>query len=67
MSGGDSSIIIIDSRTPTWIKRSGLIPGAVNIPFTKSSDSADTLKIIEDEFDILTGETFTFQKMLKLS
>ncbi len=60
MSEGDSSIIIIDSRTPAWIKRSGLIPGAVSIPFTKFSESADTLEIMEDDFDVIPGETFNF-------
>ncbi len=60
MSEGDSSIIIIDSRTPAWVKRSGLIPGAVNIPFTKFAESADTLEIMEDEFDVIPGETFNF-------
>ena len=60
MSEGDSSIILIDSRTPTWVKLSGMIPGAVNIPFTRFSDSAETLEIMEDEFDVSTGETFNF-------
>lgn len=32
--GLDSSILVIDSREPDWIQRSGLIPGAVNIPWT---------------------------------
>jgi len=60
MSVGDSSIIIIDSRTPAWVKRSGMIPGAVNIPFTQFSDDAVTLEIMEDEFDVIPGETFNF-------
>jgi len=60
MSEGDSSIIIIDSRTPAWVERSGMIPGAVNIPFTKFSDSADTLEIMEEDFDVMPGETFNF-------
>lgn len=60
ISAGDSSIIIIDSRTPAWVKRSGLIPGAVNIPFTKFAESSDTLEIMEDDFDVIPGETFNF-------
>ncbi len=60
MSVGDSSILIIDSRTPAWVKRSGMIPGAVNIPFTKFSDDAVTLEIMEDDFDVIPGETFNF-------
>jgi len=60
MSDGDDSIIIIDSRTPAWVKRSGMIPGAVNIPFTKFRESSDTLEIMEDEFNVIPGETFNF-------
>lgn len=60
MSEGDDSIIIIDSRTPAWVKRSGMIPGAVNIPFTKFRESSDTLEIMEDEFNVIPGETFNF-------
>ena len=33
MSAGDESILVIDSRTPDWVKK-GTIPGAVNIPWT---------------------------------
>jgi rhodanese-related sulfurtransferase len=59
-SAGDTGILIIDSRTLDWVKRSGLIPGAVNIPFTKFSSSDSTLEIMEDQFDVLAGETFDF-------
>ena len=31
---GDDAILIIDSRTPNWVEM-GIIPGAVNIPWTK--------------------------------
>ncbi|MEW5944197.1 MAG: rhodanese-like domain-containing protein [Pseudomonadota bacterium] len=37
MSDGDKSILVVDSRTPDWVKK-GTIPGAVNIPW-------DTLNI----------------------
>ncbi len=60
MSEGDDSVIIIDSRTPAWVKRSGMIPGAVNIPFTKFKEAEDTLEIMEDQFDVIPGETFDF-------
>ena len=33
MSGGDDSIVLIDSRTPDWVAK-GTIPSAVNIPWT---------------------------------
>ena len=60
MSDGDDSIIIIDSRTPAWVKISGMIPGAVNIPFTQFKEAAETLEIVEDQFDVIPGETFDF-------
>ncbi len=60
MSEGDESIIIIDSRTPAWVERSGMIPGAVNIPFTQFKETASTLEIMEDQFEVITGETFDF-------
>jgi rhodanese-related sulfurtransferase len=47
-AGRDSAILIIDSREPDWIKRSGLIPGAVNIPWTELHPShTDSDKIAE--------------------
>jgi len=60
-SDNDDSIIIIDSRTPAWVKLSGMIPGAVNIPFTKFKDAESTLEVMEEEFDVITGETFDFR------
>jgi rhodanese-related sulfurtransferase len=54
MSGGDSSIMVIDSRTPDWVKK-GTIPGAVNIPWTalnpaKGADPLSISEILEDQF-----------------
>jgi rhodanese-related sulfurtransferase len=60
MTAGDESIIVIDSRTPAWVKRSGMIPGAVNIPFTLFKDTAETLEVMEDRFEVIPGETFNF-------
>ena len=34
MSQG-GNILVIDSRTPDWMKKSGTIPGAINVPWTK--------------------------------
>lgn len=50
-SDGDDSILVIDSRTPDWVKR-GTIPGSVNIPWTSLNPAkgADPLSIS----DILT-------------
>jgi rhodanese-related sulfurtransferase len=53
MSKGDKSILVIDSRTPDWVKR-GTIPGAVNIPWTalNPAKGADPISISE----ILVGK-----------
>ena len=50
MREGDSSILVIDSRTPDWVEqKSGTIPGAVNIPWVKLAPSkgADEITIAE--------------------
>ncbi|QJD71719.1 rhodanese-like domain-containing protein [Marinobacterium sp. LSUCC0821] len=48
MSKGDDSILVIDSRTPDWAAR-GMIPGAVNLPWTKlnTGKGADPISISE--------------------
>lgn len=48
MTGGDDSIMLIDSRTPDWVTK-GTIPGAVNLPWTKLNPSkgADPISIAE--------------------
>jgi rhodanese-related sulfurtransferase len=48
MSAGDSSIVVIDSRTPAWVAK-GTIPGAINIPWTSldTSRGADPISIGE--------------------
>ena len=60
MSGGDNSILVIDSRTPDWVKK-GTIPGAVNLPWTKlnpakGADPVSILEILEDKFDVTESE-----------
>lgn len=51
MIDGDTTHLLIDSRTPDWVAR-GSIPGAKNIPWTKLSPSADPFTIS----DLLTKE-----------
>lgn len=51
---GDDSILVVDSRTPGWVKK-GTIPGSVNIPWTKLNPAkgADPLTmsdIMENQF-----------------
>ena len=58
-SAGDESIIVIDSRTPAWVKR-GTIPGAVNIPFTGFSETERTAEIMEEQFNVQVGEAWDF-------
>ncbi len=58
-SAGDSSIMVIDARTPEWLVR-GTIPGSVNIPWTKLSvkgafaweDAATAEDIMVDRFGV---------------
>ncbi len=59
-SDGDESILIIDSRTEFWVKRTGLIPGAVNIPYTEFDEASDVASILELEFNVTIDETFNF-------
>lgn len=58
-SEGDDSIIIVDSRTRAWVKR-GTIPGTINIPFTEFSEDDRAIEIMEEEFDVTTGEALDF-------
>ncbi len=60
MSNGDDSILVIDSRTPDWVKK-GTIPGAVNIPWTalnpaKGADPISIGEIMEDRFGVTSLE-----------
>lgn len=43
---GDKSVLVIDSRTPNWVKK-GTIPGSISIPWTKLNPSkgADPLSM----------------------
>jgi len=59
-SFGDASVLVVDARTPGWVKK-GTIPHAVNVPFTKLNSKAlakDPMAVVE----ILTG-TFGVKDM----
>ena len=67
---GDDSILVIDSRTPDWVKR-GTIPGSINIPWTKlnptRSDPLTIADILENQFNVKQQEglwDFTHAKTL---
>ena len=57
IAGGDGSQLIIDARTPGWVKK-GTIPGAVNVPFTKlnskalAKDPMAVVEILTDQFGV---------------
>jgi len=56
MSAGDDSILVIDSRTPDWVKK-GTIPGAINLPWTalnpaKGADPISIGEILVDRFGV---------------
>ncbi len=60
MSAGDNGILVIDSRTPDWVKR-GTIPGAVNLPWTllnpaRGADPLSILDIFESKFGVTESE-----------
>ena len=49
IAGGDASQLIIDARTKGWAKK-GMIPHAVNVPFTKLNSKAlakDPMAVVE--------------------
>lgn len=56
MNAGDTSILVIDSRTPDWVRK-GTIPGAVNIPWTslnplQGADPMSIAEIMEGQFNV---------------
>jgi rhodanese-related sulfurtransferase len=54
MSAGDDSILVVDSRSEDWPSRSGIIPGAVVIPWTRlhaeQSSAQEIATLIEERF-----------------
>lgn len=60
MTGGDDSILVVDSRTPDWVAK-GTIPGAKNLPWTdlnpqKGATTEGIIKIMNDEFGVTLAE-----------
>ncbi|MXZ80947.1 MAG: rhodanese-like domain-containing protein [Gammaproteobacteria bacterium] len=60
MSGGDSSILLVDSRTPDWVAK-GTIPGAINIPWTdlvpaKGATTEGITNIMKKQFNVVAAE-----------
>jgi len=49
VSFGDESVLLVDARTPGWVKK-GTIPHSVNVPFTKLNSKAlakDPMAVVE--------------------
>lgn len=57
--GSDENILVIDSRTASWVKR-GTIPGSINIPFTAFKDESNAIEIMEDQFGVTPGAALKF-------
>ena len=67
VSTGEQSILVIDSRTPSWVKK-GTIPGSINIPWTELSLSAggnalSIAEILTDKFGVIyEDDLYDFSK-----
>ena len=57
-AGGDASILVVDARTPGWVKK-GTIPHSINVPFTKlnskalAKDPMAVVEILTDTFGVV--------------
>ncbi len=57
---GDASVLVIDSRTPSWVAK-GTIPGSVNMPWTRISPregatTQDIIKRMQEYFGVALAE-----------
>ena len=64
MEAGDSSIMLVDSRTPDWVAK-GTIPGAVNVPWTlltpsKGATTEVITNTMTEQFNVMTKEGVDF-------
>ncbi len=61
ISDGDTSMMVIDSRTPAWVEK-GIIPGTVNIPWNTldigKSDPSSVREILENQLNVKRDEGF---------
>ena len=56
LSGGDDSIVLVDSRTPDWVAK-GTIPSAVNVSWVeltpkKGATTEGIMKVMADKFGV---------------
>lgn len=66
----NDSILIIDSREPKWLA-SGMIPGAINIPwdklYNKTASDKDIADILQFQFNaVLTGKLWNYENVKTL-
>lgn len=62
LSEGDHTIVVVDSRKPEWLDFSGMIPGAVNIPFTEFKSAESTGAVMQGYFNVSVGDTWDFSE-----
>ena len=69
MNDGDSSILVVDSRTPDWVAK-GTIPGAKNLPWTnlnpkRGATTEGIMKVMKDEFNVgIKGDDITVDEAI---
>lgn len=60
MTRGDSSLLVIDSRDGDWLQRSGMIPGAISLPWVRlhpaHADPAAIAELLELQFGASRGQ-----------
>lgn len=63
VSDGDTTFLVIDSRTPDWVER-GTIPGSVNIPWDQlnigKSDPLTVKDLLEKKLGVREQDGFLF-------
>lgn len=55
MGRRDDSLMVIDSRDRDWVERSGLIPGAIHLPWTRLHPAHTDPEIIADILQLQFG------------
>lgn len=60
LSGGDKSIVLVDSRTPDWVAK-GTIPSAVNVSWVeltpkKGATTEGIMKVMADQFGVTVAK-----------
>lgn len=63
---GDDGVLVIDSREPDWLARSGIIPGAIHMPWNRlhpaQADAESIADILTLQFGVSrTGALWNFE------